>query len=76
MNSCCDSGTRNRAQGPFLFYQESLCLLRALPLTILVPGFWLLDSAVCKTAPPTRRFFNSTGFRVTIIERAQRKGGS
>jgi len=20
-------------------------------------GFWLLDSAVCKTAPPTRRFF-------------------
>jgi len=26
-------------------------------LLILTPGSWLLDSAVCKTAPPTRRFF-------------------
>jgi len=30
---------------------------RALPVNILSPDSWLLDSAVCKTAPPTRRFF-------------------
>jgi len=26
-------------------------------LLILAPDSWLLDSAVCKTAPPARRFF-------------------
>ena len=41
----------------FLIVQESICILRALPVTILAPDSWLLDSAVCKTAPPTRRFF-------------------
>ena len=38
--------------------------------TILAPDSWLLDSAVCKTAPPTRRFFKPPAkevFKISFV---------